>query len=234
MKFAKKIYSEYPTLLTKRSEYFREIYDSFKVHKKFENYLDLGCGKGYNTKAFSNISKNLYGLDPIKNDLEEAKNNNPSGKFTFCDATKLPFESNYFDVVTSFSVLEHIDNLDLALDEIYRVLKKDGTLILQQPNRFFFVELHTYLPFLYLIPFKLRRKLLLNLNYSEDAIFATDLSVSKLLNKLQKLGFSFKIKKMVYPESIMPSKFRLIYRILLKLGLFRIIPFGYFIVGVKK
>jgi len=234
MKFANEIYKEYPSLLTDRAKYFREIYNSFNIHKTFENYLDLGCGKGYNTKAFANIAKNLFGLDPIKNDLEEAKKNNPKGKFTFGYATKLPFDSNSLDVISSFSVLEHIDHLDLALDEVSRVLKNGGTLILQQPNRYFFVELHTYLPLTWILPFKIRRFILKRLNYSEDAIFATDLSIKELTRKLEAIGFSLEIKKMVYPEEIMPSKFRSIYKILNRLHIFNIIPFGYFIVGVKK
>ena len=234
MKFAKIIACEYQTTLLRRSHYFREVYDSFGINNKFENYLDLGCGKGYNTKAFSNISKNIFGLDPIKEDLEVAKKNNPGGKFIFGDATKLPFESNYFDAISSFSVLEHISNLDLALDEINRVLKKDGTLILQQPNRYFLVELHTYLPLTWILPFKIRKFLLKRLNYSNDAIFATDLSLKKLTQKLECHGFSLEIKKMIYPEEIIPSKFRCTYQVLNKFKIFNMIPWGYFIVGVKK
>ncbi len=49
------------------------------------------------------------------------------------DATNIPFESNYFDVVIANHVLEHISNYKKALQEIYRVLKLKGFAILQTP-----------------------------------------------------------------------------------------------------
>lgn len=45
------------------------------------------------------------------------------------DGNKIPFESDYFDLVFSSSVLEHIENLDNTLSEITRVLKHGGVTI---------------------------------------------------------------------------------------------------------
>ncbi|MBS3174856.1 class I SAM-dependent methyltransferase [Candidatus Woesearchaeota archaeon] len=234
MKFAKEIYKEYPTLLMQRANYFRKVYNEFEERKQFEFYLDLGCGKGYNTRAFKDIAKRFIGLEPIKQDLKEAKRNNPEGQFYNGNATYISFENETFDVISSFSVLEHISELDKALDEINRVLVKGGVIILQQPNKFFFVELHTYLPLLYVIPIKLRRKILLRLGYSEDAILATQLSVGTLLKKLNMRGIHTQCVKMIYPEQIIPKKFRSVYLFFRSIGLFKVIPFGYFIVGHKK
>jgi ubiquinone/menaquinone biosynthesis C-methylase UbiE len=46
-----------------------------------------------------------------------------------------PFGSNYFNIVTMLAVFEHIDNDDLKpmLKEIYRILKKNGILIITTP-----------------------------------------------------------------------------------------------------
>ena len=49
------------------------------------------------------------------------------------DVTKIPFEDNYFDVVICNHVLEHVIEDQLAMSEIYRVLKKGGWSILQVP-----------------------------------------------------------------------------------------------------
>ena len=46
---------------------------------------------------------------------------------------KLTFEDNSFDYILNFDVLEHIPNVSFALDEIYRVLAKNGTLLLTVP-----------------------------------------------------------------------------------------------------
>ncbi|MEG1555442.1 MAG: class I SAM-dependent methyltransferase [Bacteroidales bacterium] len=49
------------------------------------------------------------------------------------DATHIPFEENWFDMVICNHVLEHIPSYEQALAEIYRVLKPNGIAILQTP-----------------------------------------------------------------------------------------------------
>jgi ubiquinone/menaquinone biosynthesis C-methylase UbiE len=47
----------------------------------------------------------------------------------------LPFEDENFDTIVSVSTLEHISNLDKAMHEMSRVLKKEGEVILSFPVR---------------------------------------------------------------------------------------------------
>jgi SAM-dependent methyltransferase len=49
------------------------------------------------------------------------------------DVTKLQFEDEHFDMVIANHILEHIPDDDKAIQEIYRVLKKNGVAILQVP-----------------------------------------------------------------------------------------------------
>ncbi|WP_169754219.1 methyltransferase domain-containing protein [Campylobacter curvus] len=42
------------------------------------------------------------------------------------DGGKIPFEDEYFDIIFSTFVLEHVENLDDTLKEIYRVIKTEG------------------------------------------------------------------------------------------------------------
>ena len=49
------------------------------------------------------------------------------------DICKLPFESNIYDLVFCNHVLEHVPEDQKAMSELYRVLKKGGTLIAQVP-----------------------------------------------------------------------------------------------------
>lgn len=46
----------------------------------------------------------------------------------------MPFDDNYFDLITMLAVLEHIENPDDMFKEIYRVLKPNGNLILTTPT----------------------------------------------------------------------------------------------------
>lgn len=50
-----------------------------------------------------------------------------------CDLTDLQFKDDFFDYMIANHVLEHIKRIDLAFDEIRRVLKKEGKLILSFP-----------------------------------------------------------------------------------------------------
>lgn len=54
--------------------------------------------------------------------------------FLVCDATKIPFDSNHFDVVILSEVLEHVIDQERCIREIYRVLKPNGYLMLTTPN----------------------------------------------------------------------------------------------------
>lgn len=51
----------------------------------------------------------------------------------FCDAEKISYPSNYFDIVILFDVLEHTEKDDKVIKEVCRVLKKKGTLLLTVP-----------------------------------------------------------------------------------------------------
>jgi ubiquinone/menaquinone biosynthesis C-methylase UbiE len=53
------------------------------------------------------------------------------------DAQNLPFADNYFDIILATAIIEHLDRPTKMLDESYRVLKKEGLIILTTPNPFF-------------------------------------------------------------------------------------------------
>ena len=234
-KFHKEIVKDYYNVLELRSKYFKQVYDSFKIHRKFSSYLDIGCGRGFNTVAFGKGINTVIAIENSLIDLAEAKNNlkGTNIKLEFGDITDLQFNDKEFDLITVFSVLEHIEKIDQALIEIKRVLTDDGILIIQQPNNRFIVELHTYLPFTFLIPNFIKFPLFRKLGFSDKDIHATILSIKKLLNKLNSKGFEVRLKKMIYPKEIMPRKAKSFYNTLLKLKIFTIIPFGYLLVCEK-
>jgi len=88
--------------------------------------LDIGCGKGYLLFDFLKIIPNaeIYGLDiseyAIKNAKEEIKPLIHHG-----NATDLPWEDNYFDLVISINTLHCLEayDLEIALREMERVGK---------------------------------------------------------------------------------------------------------------
>jgi len=90
--------------------------------------LDLGCGsKPYET-LFSSASE-YVGVD-----VEQAGHNHANSKVdVFYDGRRLPFADASFDAVVSFETLEHVFNLDEVLDELARVVKPGGTLLVTLP-----------------------------------------------------------------------------------------------------
>lgn len=98
---------------------------------KSSNILDVGCGRGDFTNAFSKNVDNIYGIDISDYCLEHYK----TFKFKKCDLIneKLPFENNTFDIVFSKSVMEHLYYPENLVVEIRRILKPGGRIITMCP-----------------------------------------------------------------------------------------------------
>ncbi|MEM5809641.1 MAG: class I SAM-dependent methyltransferase [Candidatus Aenigmatarchaeota archaeon] len=98
--------------------------------------LDIGCNGGRVTKIIQDIT-NTYcvGIDIKNSFIEYAKSKNYNKiDFKVMRAEKLNFPAEYFDFITCIEVLEHIKHYNRALNEIRRVLKKNGFLLLCVPN----------------------------------------------------------------------------------------------------
>jgi SAM-dependent methyltransferase len=76
------------------------------------------------------------------------------------DGLKLPYPTDFFDIVFSMHVIEHTQDPALYLTESLRVLKPNGIIFLDVPNRFYRIEQHTLLPYLHFLPTRLRDMLI--------------------------------------------------------------------------
>lgn len=96
-----------------------------------DRVLDFGCGSGYVTFEMARSGANAVGID-VTDYIEklvvpdELKNNL---RFLRTSGEKLPFENEAFDVVLASEVLPMIPNPVLFLQEMKRVLKKNGILV---------------------------------------------------------------------------------------------------------
>jgi len=93
--------------------------------------LDVGCGPGGNIlflKKFGNVT----GIDSSEEALSFARTRGFL-KIAKSGGENLPFPDRSFDLVSVLDVLEHIEHDTRALTEIFRVLKKNGILLLTVP-----------------------------------------------------------------------------------------------------
>lgn len=102
--------------------------------------IDIGCGNGYfinevkRLKASHDIEHSFYGIDISAQAIEKAKRLYPGIDFWPMDAVHLEYEDNFFDVIFSYGVIEHIYDVSVAIKEIGRVLKQNGLFFILLPS----------------------------------------------------------------------------------------------------
>jgi ubiquinone/menaquinone biosynthesis C-methylase UbiE len=107
-----------------------EIIENIGKLKVGSKILDIGCAEGLTIKSLYEIwgSKyTYYGVDLSKTRIKKAKNLEiPNSKFIASSGESTPFEDSFLDCILCSQVLEHVDNPNGLLAEIYRLLKSGG------------------------------------------------------------------------------------------------------------
>lgn len=109
-----------------------------KHARPFATVLDSGCGEGYYTDTVEkrlserDAATNLYGFDISKDAVKAAAKRNKSISLSVASAYRQPYRDGSVDVI--YNVFS-----PLAIDEVKRVLSKDGVFIMAIPD-----ELHLY------------------------------------------------------------------------------------------
>lgn len=109
--------------------------------KRSDVALDIGCSNGQHTLKAAQLINETVGIDVDLEELDKAKRDAARKKIRnvrFLQGSaeeKLKFSNDSFTKVLFFDVLEHLKNQDLVLAEIWRVLKKEGLLLLSVPNK---------------------------------------------------------------------------------------------------
>lgn len=110
------------------------------------SFLEIGCGTGFVLagvhRAFPQAI--LAGSEIYDQGLSFARDRVPAAQLYQMDARKLPFEEEY-DVVGAFDVLEHIDEDDAVLREMFRTVRKGGGIVVTVPQHpFLWAEVDDY------------------------------------------------------------------------------------------
>ena len=129
-------------------EHFQR-YLSVREIVKEKRVLDAACGEGYGSNILSETAREVIGIDLDEgavsraDKLYGAKDNL---RFQQGNIEKLNLRDNSIDAVVSFETIEHVDEetQNKFLNEISRVLKADGMLIMSTPNKAVYSDLHDY------------------------------------------------------------------------------------------
>ena len=100
---------------------------SSNAHEIKGRILDVGCGE----KPYANL---FAATEYIGIDIEQSGHDHTRSDIdVFYDGLNIPFEDNSFDSIVCFEVLEHVFEPEKIIQEMYRVLKPGGKLMLTTP-----------------------------------------------------------------------------------------------------
>ncbi len=152
----------------KVDEIERQIVGSLIQDVPRTRMLELGCGTGHWSAYFIDQGFGLTGIEISEAMLKLALQKELNADFIQADSQDIPFGDESFAVVSSITMLEFVDNQDSVFQEIYRVLKPGGWLILGCLNA----------------------RSVLGENKDQDETFknAQFLTAEELTNKLQRFG----------------------------------------------
>ncbi|MEZ3517103.1 MAG: methyltransferase domain-containing protein, partial [Lachnospiraceae bacterium] len=111
--------------------------------------LDAACGEGYGSDILAKYAKKVIGIDLDNDTITRAKvkyKDRDNLIFIQGNIEKLEIEDCSIDIVISFETIEHVseDIQKNFLNEIDRVLKNDGIMVMSTPNKRIYSDLHNY------------------------------------------------------------------------------------------
>ncbi len=121
-------------------ELFMERYRSASdfIHKEKDKrnkikLLDVGCGEGYLSYFIEKENTEFHGVEISPNRVKKCAGLGYQMHDVDISTSPLPFEDGFFDVVVGSHVLEHLPDPGFSIREMFRVVRKDGILIVAVP-----------------------------------------------------------------------------------------------------
>ena len=138
--------------------------EAHQLEKEAIKILDWGSGRGQTVGALREEGYEAYGVEidplPYYNGLPyfQSKYEKPEEFLQLIDETCLTsFPDNYFDIIFSEQVLEHVADLEKVSKEMSRITKEGGKHLHRFPAKWHLIEDHLYMPAIHWLPKNLLR-----------------------------------------------------------------------------
>ena len=102
------------------------------------NVLEIGCGGGQGLGILAESSKSVTGCDIDKSNINTCNStykDDDKIKIEKLNAEKLDYDDNSFELIVLFETIYYLNNVELFMENIFRMLKKDGYLIISTANK---------------------------------------------------------------------------------------------------
>ncbi len=111
---------------------YHELLDEFEPYRKTGRLLDVGCGRGWFLQEAKKKGWEVFGTEYSETAVDLCRSHNIE---MYCGALKKGlFPDQHFDIVTSFEVIEHINNPNEDLALISQFIRKGGLFYCTTPN----------------------------------------------------------------------------------------------------
>ncbi len=143
-KALKKIWGQVPADYYYNLNWLQQIWHGMKwrvfknllIGSKPRQILEIGCSSGHLSGQLAALfpTSHITGIDVYAPAIKEAQRRFPKLSFIVADAHQLPFKNNLFDLVLCSETIEHVSNPKKMLHEIARVMKRDGSVLIEMDS----------------------------------------------------------------------------------------------------
>lgn len=130
----------------------RLYFELFKyIPNHCQNALEVGCGRGHGVNWLIEEGIETIGIDVLEQQIHLCKKNYPNHKNSYISgsADSLPLNTSSVDFIYSLEAAQHFSSFQNFCNESFRVLKKDGTLVI---STYFFTHNESKKKIMNLIP----------------------------------------------------------------------------------
>lgn len=118
------------TLSNGHYQYFYTTYfDLPASYYDGKRVIDIGCGPRGSLEWAAGAEERV-GLDPLVNEYRALGIDRHRMQYVDAAAERVPFADDYFDIVTSFNSLDHVEDVTAAVREIKRIVKPGGLVLI--------------------------------------------------------------------------------------------------------